>query len=192
MQKVLFFFLVFPILFCSSIADVVDLFCEAEMIVFYKGGQQIYLSESEQSQIDELFSEAIEDSFSMPAFAVSIDNLTKEAMKSGYWIEFVFDKTMIANEMPFDSLLVNITQNQYGINLIRGNNGVYEGRCFYLDLMGKNLNDLYDYLLNLNTQEENFEVESQQLEEPDIVEEESDKKDKEMTKSQKALLEKLG
>ena len=83
MQKVLFFMMIFPILFCSSVANVIDLFCEADMIVFYKEGQQIYLSENDQSQIDQLFSDAIEKSYSMPAFAVSIDNLAKESMKSG-------------------------------------------------------------------------------------------------------------
>ena len=191
MQKALFFMMIFPILFCSSVANVIDLFCEADMIVFYKEGQQIYLSENDQSQIDQLFSDAIEKSYSMPAFAVSIDNLTKESMKSGLWIEFVFDKTMAASEMPFDSLLVNITQSQYGINLIRGNDGVYEGRCFYLDLNGNNLDKLYDYLSNLNIPSETFEVESQEIEETEIVEEENEKKDKEFIKSQKTLLEKL-
>ena len=192
MQKFLFLFVIFPILFCFSTAGVVDLFCEAEMIVFYKDGQQVLLSQKEQNQIDNLFSEAIEDSFSMPAFAVSLDNLTKEEMKSGLWLEFVFDKTMSINEMPFDSLLVNVNKDQYGINLIRGNDGIYEGRCFYLDLRGKNLDELYDYLSNINSNEENFEIENQQIEKTEIVEEENDKKGKELTKSQKTLLEKLG
>ena len=192
MQKFLFLFVIFPILFYFSTAGVVDLFCEATMIDFYKDGQQVLLSQKEQNQIDNLFSEAIEDSFSMPAFAVSLDNLTKEEMKSGLWLEFVFDKTMNINEMPFDSLLVNVNKDQYGINLIRGNDGIYEGRCFYLDLRGKNLDELYDYLSNINSREENFEIENQQIEKTEIVEEENDKKGKELTKSQKTLLEKLG
>lgn len=192
MQKFLFLFVIFPILFCFSTAGVVDLFCGATMIDFYKDGQQVLLSQKEQNKIDNLFSEAIEDSFSMPAFAVSLDNLTKEEMKSGLWLEFVFDKTMSINEMPFDSLLVNVNKDQYGINLIRGNDGLYEGRCFYLDLRGKNLDELYDYLSNINSNEENFEIENQQIEKTEIVEEENDKKGKELTKSQKTLLEKLG
>lgn len=192
MQKFLFLFVIFPILFCFSTAGVVDLFCGATMIDFYKDGQQVLLSQKEQNQIDNLFSEAIEDSFSMPAFAVSLDNLTKEEMKSGLWLEFVFDKTMSINELPFDSLLVNVNKDQYGINLIRGNDGIYEGRCFYLDLRGKNLDELYDYLSNINSNEENFEIENQQIEKTEIVEEKNDKKGKELTKSQKTLLEKLG
>lgn len=192
MQKFLFLFVIFPILFCFSTAGVVDLFCGATMIDFYKDGQQVLLSQKEQNQIDNLFSEAIEDSFSMPAFAVSLDNLTKEEMKSGLWLEFVFDKTMSINEMPFDSLLVNVNKDQYGINLIRGNDCIYEGRCFYLDLRGKNLDELYDYLSNISSNEENFEIENQQIEKTEIVEEENDKKGKELTKSQKTLLEKLG
>ena len=114
MQKFLFLFVIFPILFCFSTAGVVDLFCGATVIDFYKDGQQVLLSQKEQNQIDNLFSEAIEDSFSMPAFAVSLDNLTKEGMKSGLWLEFVFDKTMSINEMPFDSLLINITKDCHG------------------------------------------------------------------------------
>ena len=177
MQKVLFFMMIFPILFCSSVANVIDLFCEADMIVFYKEGQQIYLSENDQSQIDQLFSDAIEKSYSMPAFAVSIDNLTKKSMKSGLWIEFVFDKTMAASEMPFDSLLINITKDCHGINLIRGNDGIFEGRCYYLDLENT-MDDVYDFLIDCtNKSDDQIEVELD-YEEPQevlIKEEESER-----------------
>ena len=64
----------------------------------------------------------------MPAVGVSIDNLTREEMKSGSWIELEFDQCYIFNEMPFDALLIKVEKDNYGFNLIRRHNGKYEGR----------------------------------------------------------------
>jgi len=86
-----------------------------------------------------------EYSHDMPAFGVSLDNLTKEEMKAGIWLELEFKKTYLFNEMPFDALLIKVEQDSYGFNLIRRNNGKYEGRCFYLSL-NESLNNLYEVI----------------------------------------------
>ena len=52
--------------------------------------------------------------------------------------------------MPFEKLLVQVGKEYYGFNLIRyTSERGYDGRCFYLDLVGKNMNDLYDLLTDL-------------------------------------------
>ena len=197
MFRWLFLFLTLPILFCSQNNIMVNLFCEANMIEIYKDGETLQVSTNQLDEIDSLFYESISESLSMPAFGVSIDSLTKEAMKSGIWIEIFFDQTIIINEMPFDSLLIEIKENICGTNVIRGNDGVYQGRCFYLDLNGKNFNDLFQYLnLLTETEETEVELESQEIEDVEIVENEinsetENEKDKNLTKSKKTLLEKL-
>lgn len=83
----------------------------------------------------------------MPAFGVSLDNLTKEEVKTGMWIELEFEHTMSHEAMTFDALLIRINKEYFGFNLIRRNAGQYNGRCFYLSLDG-NMELLYDAAQN--------------------------------------------
>ncbi len=201
MFRFIFLFLTLPILFCSQSNVVLDLFSEATMIEFYKDGNQIEISSSQLDEIDSLFYESISEALSMPAFGVSIDSLTKEAMKTGLWLKFVYDETIIINEMPFDSLLIEIKEDCYGVNIIRGNDGTYNGRCFYLDLNGNNFDKLYQYLVNLTENDDlEIELESQEIEQTEIKEninenqnnnENENEKEKSLLKSKKSLLEKL-
>ena len=89
----------------------------------------------------------------MPAFGVSLDDLTINEMKEGIWLELVFNEPYVFNEMPFEALLIKVEKDIYGFNLIRKNNGKYDGRCFYLSL-NESMNDLYEKInsLNLNFQ----------------------------------------
>ncbi len=71
----------------------------------------------------------------MPAFGVSIDKYTKEQLKSGLWVEFIFDAQLSHCDMPFSKLLVNVVGNFKGFNLSRYTQEAgYAGRCFYLQL----------------------------------------------------------
>lgn len=86
----------------------------------------------------------------MPAFGVSLNDLTLQAMQSGLWIEFDFGKQLESGEMPYEKLLIQVSKGNCGFNLIRYNTvGGYDGRCFYYDLNGKSMDELYDLLLNL-------------------------------------------
>lgn len=85
----------------------------------------------------------------MPAFGVSINNLTVDAMKKDLWIEFDFGKPVECSEMPFEKLLVQAEKGFSGFNLIRYTSGYgYDGRCFYLDLDG-DMTEFCELLLNL-------------------------------------------
>ena len=84
-----------------------------------------------------------DNSHDMPAYGVAQDKDVIEAKKNGTWIELVFDKTEIFNEMPFDALLIEVKSEDSGFNLIRKHNGKYDGRCFYLSLSG-NMKPLFD------------------------------------------------
>ena len=160
MLKFLYFFIIVPILFCSPTNDMIDLFSEASMIKVYNNGQIIEMTEEEQNKFDKLFFDAISNSRQMPAFGVSLHNLTIEEMQYGIWVKFLFNKTIVKSEMSFDELLICVQKDCHGVNVIRGNKGRYEGRCYYLDLDG-NLDDVYEFLTSLDAKQ-NLEVKIQQ------------------------------
>ena len=121
---------------------------------------QQYLSESNQAyvvidndyikveQIEELnnvISDMLSGSRTMPAFGVSIHTETIKAIKNGVWLKLQYNGTQCIDDMPFDELLIEINPEFNGFNVIRGNKGIYDGRCFYIDLEGS-MQGLYDYL----------------------------------------------
>lgn len=108
-----------------------------EKIILYREGDSktFLISDEEFSLILNEFSFILENSREMPALGVSLDESTKKEMVHGDWVEFEWKETMIHNEMPFESLLINIVFDNQGFNLIRKYNDKYEGRCFYIDLI---------------------------------------------------------
>ena len=90
------------------------------------------------------------DVHEMPAFGVSLDKETRNAMSAGLWVEFVFDKQYVHNEMPFEKLLVKVEKQSQGFNVIRYNaKEGYSGRCYYFDLLGRDMANFYNILCNL-------------------------------------------
>lgn len=142
------------------------------------------MTQSDLDDFEKIFCDAIEEARQVPALGVAIDNLVKEDMKEGIWIKFIFEKTFIKSEMPFDELLINVQKNSSGFNIIRGNNGIYDGRCYYLEL-NSNLDKLYEFIENLSLTENidsEIELEVQEIKETSLSEEvdiDEDKKDKE-------------
>ena len=180
MQKLLFLFMIAPIILCSQAGLLPEIFSEAQMVKVYNDGQEIVMSQQVKSDFDTLFVEALDDARQMPAFGVSIHKLTVEEMKSGIWVKFIYQQTMEVDGMPFDELLVHVQKDMHGVNIIRGNGGYYNGRCFYLDLNGT-LDEVYDFLANLENEEETMEVELEKGEEKEvsIVNEPSEEKGRE-------------
>ena len=213
MAKFMCFLMIFPILLCSMQANMVDLFSEDYMIEIYKDGQLVEIDKDQFDKFEEIFCESIEGSRQMPAYGVSIHEHTIEAMKSGFWIKFIFDKVIVKSGMPFDSLLINVTKDCYGINIIRGLDGRYEGRCYYLDF-DKTLDELYNFIDTLEIEktesvsefEPHFEEGEQTFESEGDENENKDNNDdgklnpknkvinqnpEELSKAQKSLLENL-
>ena len=88
----------------------------------------------------------------MPALGVGLNDEIREQKQSGKWIELVFDGVQMHNEMPYEALLIEVQKDWRGFNLIRKNNGVYEGRCFYLELEGS-MEELYNAVASLSVNE---------------------------------------
>lgn len=85
----------------------------------------------------------------MPAFGVSLDPDTREAMTSGVWVEFCFNRKLYYSEMPFEKLLLRVVPEYTGFNIVRFNseNG-YAGRCYYFDL-NCNMGSFYNIVISV-------------------------------------------
>lgn len=115
----------------------------------YNDGQKTYYA-ADDKKFEEIcvsWNGMICGAHQMPAFGVSLNAETVKAMKSGVWAEFIFGKVYTSNEMPFEKLLVNAVPNHTGFNIIRyTSNKGYDGRCFYYDLVGKDMSGFYTVL----------------------------------------------
>jgi len=100
-------------------------------------------------QILSAFETLINSSHQAPAFGVSLDDLTRQELQNGVWIEFNFNKTCYNSDMPFDSLLINVQSEFNGFNIIRKYQNKYDGRCFYLNLIDSDMSSLYNLLVSL-------------------------------------------
>lgn len=149
MLKFLFFIMTFPLLFTSQTARLPDCISKATYFSAQVNGEEIvFESESDILSFNQLLAEAFYGAIQVPAPGVSLHDETVEARKEGVWIELIFDGTQTCTEMAYDTLLFKVDRNMYGVNLFRGNNGKYEGRCFYLNLQN-NFDSLYEFLVNL-------------------------------------------
>lgn len=132
--------------------EIYNVFDSATEINVYNEGVKVSYSAGgkEYEDILEQWNNMIDGAHQMPAFGVSINDLTLKEMEKGLWVEFCFDKQAECCGLPFEKLLVNVNKEYYGFNLIRYNSNCgYDGRCFYLDLVGKNMDELYDLLMKL-------------------------------------------
>lgn len=131
-------------------ADIYEAINTCKKIETHINGE-IITHDSNSAEFDEILSQMdimLEGSREMPAFGVSLDNETKDAIKEGVWLKLIYDKTYAHNEMPFDSLLIQIEKDWTGFNIYRGNNGIYEGRCFYIDLVESDMSDLFELVIS--------------------------------------------
>ena len=129
-----------------------DIAALAESINVYNNGEITIYCQNEEpyNQIVEGWTVLCENAHEMPAFGVSLNNETIEARSVGLWVEFVFDEPKSHNNMTFEKLLIKVEKEWHGFNIIRYNekNG-YVGRCYFIDLVGKNMSQFNDILANL-------------------------------------------
>lgn len=95
------------------------------------------------------FNDMVNNSHQMPALGVSIHELALEKMKEGVWVEFNFNNILYCNDMPFESLLIEVVPNFGGFNIVRKYKDRYDGRCFYIDLVNSDMSNLYSVLQSL-------------------------------------------
>ncbi len=126
-------------------------FPAAEEIVVCRDGKRSGYQRGgkEYEEIMAVWQATLTGSRQMPAFGVSIHDLTVKEMTKGVWIEFIYNQRCESWEMDFDRLAVNVSASFTGFNVIRHVDGQYLGRCYYLDLVGRNMSEIYDCLKTL-------------------------------------------
>ncbi len=134
----------------EELCPVAAFFGKAEKLVLRSEGRERTVEKGEEfEKILSAWGETLKEGRQMPAFGVSIDRLTREEMKTGLWIEFLFANEERCMGMPFESLLVGIRGEYRGFNVIRRTEGLYQGRCFYIDLGGGDLASFESFLLGI-------------------------------------------
>ena len=130
--------------------SITNYFSKANAItIIYNGTKSSYLKgDDKYEEIISSLAKITTNSHDMPAYGVSLDKDTKQAIESGIWIELEFKTPETFNAMPFESLLFEVSPNYEGFNLIRKNNNTYDGRCFYLNLK-TNMKHLYATIIKL-------------------------------------------
>lgn len=126
-----------------------QVFSQAEEIAVYENGEVSLYSAGGDGfrQILAEWSALLDGSVTMPAFGVSINEFTVNAMKSGIWVEFAFSSQQKSEGMEFEKLLVEVKPDYMGFNVNRYNSGYgYAGRCYYIDLRGKSMQSFYNFL----------------------------------------------
>ena len=128
--------------------EIVKVIRKAKAVIIYNEGcpYQFKIDTNEYKSIMGSWERMTENALQMPAFGVSIDEHTREELKKGMWIEFLFGEEHIVQEMPFEKLLIGCRKDFRGFNLVRYWDGKYFGRCFYLDLREKTMQDFCECL----------------------------------------------
>ena len=132
--------------------NILEIMTTANEIVVYQDGEDTKIK-PDNIKFTKISNELLRlstTSRECPAFGVALHNETVEAMSSGLWIEFKFDKTISHNEMPFDTLVIEVVGEYTGFNIIRKYENKYEGRCFYVDLIDTNLTSLEEIIKSVS------------------------------------------
>ena len=138
----------------------------ADLIV---NGNEIVLTEDEQAQLQQQVVQLFEGSHTMPAFGVMFDDMYHEAIQKGTYVSLKFGRVFEVNELPFDELVFQVSPDWSGFNLFRGMNGIFQGRCIYIDLNGKTMQEFSDFINSLPAVQEAM-TETPQIEETPVKE----------------------
>lgn len=134
------------------IADLNQIIATSESVNIYNDGQvTVYLKEEPNfCKIMEGWTVLSGNAREMPAFGVSLNNETVKAKNIGLWVEFVFAEQQTHSSMTFEKLLIKVEKQWQGFNIVRySDKDGYSGRCYYLDLVGKDMSQFYDIIINL-------------------------------------------
>ena len=149
-MKFLFFFLGVPMMIMSFF-EAIDVLPYAQSIDLIVDGHEVVLSQDEQAKLEEQVFQLFENSHTMPAFGVMFDEMYREEIQNGKFVSLKFGRVLEVNELSFDELVFRVEPDFYGFNLYRGVRGIFQGRCIYIDLVDKNMQELFDFINNLST-----------------------------------------
>lgn len=165
-SRLFFSFMGVPMIF-NAMFNFTDIFSYGQMNLIYNN-QVIEITDEEKADIQGEIIKYLENAYDSPALAVTFPEFYKEMLKDGYFLNFKFNKHYEFNGLPFDELTIKIEDNAYGFNVFRGENGVFQGRCIYVNTenssseLYKIVKEIVDNKIPTNVEEENKNVESSQ------------------------------
>jgi len=167
MLRMLFFFMGVPLMIMSFF-ETIDVMPYASDYTVMVDGKQIELTIDQKADLREKVESLFGNCHTMPAFGVVTPKIYEEQTKDGIYVSIKFDQTFCVNELPFDELVFNVNKDFMGFNLIRGNKGVYQGRCIYMSVVDGNMDDLYNFITGISGKPE---IETQPSQEENVQEE---------------------
>lgn len=137
-------------------------------------GACIEISEEEQENLEMFVSNLFENAHTLPAFGVVTNELYQQHILKGKFVSLKFDRTLELAGLPFDELVFEVNEEASGFNLMRGINGVFQGRCVYVDLMENTMKELATFIDKVVLEEDKSTLEEESLDASEIeyVEEE--------------------
>ncbi len=151
-MKFLFFFMGLPIMIISFF-NAADALPYAENIKLLSDGKEIVLTQEQQDDLKDGVLEMFENSRTLPAFAVVTDEMFQEDVQSGTFVSLKFNRVMEVEGLPFDEIVFKVVPEYTAINLLRGNQGVFQGRCIHVQL-DKNMQKLDETIQQIQTKTE--------------------------------------
>ncbi len=153
MLRMLFFFMGVPMMIMSFFHayDALPFASDYNVLI---DGKTIELTVDEKEQLRTQVELLLEKSHTMPAFGVVTQDIYQESIKDGFYVSIKFDNIVTINELPFDELVFGVNKGHSGFNLLRGIDGVFEGRCIYISLEDGNMDELYNFVTNLSQAKE--------------------------------------
>lgn len=137
-----------------SFFEAVDVLPYVSQYNLLVNGNVVELSQEETEQLQQQVEKLFENSHTMPAFGVVTDEIFHEDVQNGYFVSMKFQTPIKINELPFDELVFKIGRDFHGFNLMRGNHGIFQGRCIYIDLQERTMEELYDFVEGLESVKE--------------------------------------
>lgn len=156
MLKILFFFMGGPMM-VMSFFEAIDALPFVAKIDLISDGQVLELTQDQQDSLRIQVEKLFENSLTMPAYGVVRDQDYKEEIKKGDYVSLKFNQMIEVNDLPFDELVFDVKSDFQGFNLMRGINGVFEGRCIYIRLVDKDMSELANTIQQIKGQK--FDIE---------------------------------
>ena len=170
MWRIFFFFMGVPMMI-MSLFEAIDVLPLVQNFDVTLDGQAVELSVEQEQQLKRQVENLFSNCRTMPAFAVVTPEMFEEQTKDGIYVSLKFDQEYKLNDLPFDELVFEVKKDCYGFNLLRGNKGVFNGRCVYLAIDDGTMDDLYDFLAGVTSKQNSVESSVQESTQEERAEE---------------------
>lgn len=153
MMRIMFFIMGIPMMILSFF-DVVDVLPFVSQTALIVDGNEIELTEQQQQSVENELASMLNSSHTLPAFGVISAEEFANHISQGKFLNLKFDTPLEINGLPFDELVFEVLPELQAFNIFRGNNGVFQGRCIYVDLNENSMQKLSNLINQFELTEE--------------------------------------